>query len=195
LKGIKQTFLRGVAVLLPLAITVSILYWIGVTLESLLGGLMRLLLPDELYRPGLGLGVALLIILAAGILVRAWIVGKVVEIGERLIAQVPLARSIYGAVRDFTRFLSVASERDHMDQVVLVRIADDIHLVGFVTEGDPGFLGVEWEGDVPVPVWVPMSYQIGGYTVLVPRSRLTRLDLSMEDAMRWVLTAGVSRAN
>jgi uncharacterized membrane protein len=67
-----------------------------------------------------------------------------------------------------------------------------IRLVGFVTVENLGDFQIAAEEDC-VAVYLPMSYQIGGYTVFVPRKLLTPLDMSLEEAMRFVVTAGVSR--
>ena len=71
--------------------------------------------------------------------------------------------------------------------MVLVTLQDDCRLIGFVT--NPRF---ELEdGSERVSVYLPMSYQIGGFMVLLSPDRLEPLDISVEDAMRLVLTAGV----
>jgi uncharacterized membrane protein len=63
-------------------------------------------------------------------------------------------------------------------------------LIGFVTTEHANTLGIGG-GDDLVAVYLPMSYQIGGYTVYLPRSRVTETDLTVEQAMRIVLTGGV----
>jgi len=63
-------------------------------------------------------------------------------------------------------------------------------LIGFVTQEHANTLGIGG-GDDLVAVYLPMSYQIGGYTIYIPRSRLVETELSVEQAMRIVLTGGV----
>ncbi|HEY1078385.1 MAG TPA: DUF502 domain-containing protein, partial [Fontimonas sp.] len=78
-------------------------------------------------------------------------------------------------------------------QVVMVQIPDmPMRLVGFVTIEKLQAAGLSG-GDDEVAVYLPMSYQIGGYTLLLPRRYLTPLNMSFEDAMRLVITAGLSR--
>jgi uncharacterized membrane protein len=66
-----------------------------------------------------------------------------------------------------------------------------MRLLGFITRSDFSDLppGVGKEGEVAV--YLPMSYQVGGYTILVPRSRVTAVDMSREEALRFLLTAGI----
>jgi uncharacterized membrane protein len=100
---------------------------------------------------------------------------------------------VYGAVRDLTGFLSKKDGR-RFDKVVLVQVPNvPIRLLGFVTVEDLASIGLA-QGDDSVAVYLPMSYQIGGYTVLLPASYLQPLDMSMEEAMRFLITAGLSRS-
>src|SRR3546814_8834964 len=71
--------------------------------------------------------------------------------------------------------------------------SDLIRLVGFVTVEDLSRFEIAAEEEC-VAVYLPMSYQIGGYTAFIPRKLLTPVDMSLEDAMRFVVTAGVSRS-
>ena len=81
-------------------------------------------------------------------------------------------------------------------QVVLVQMPNlPVRMLGFVTLDDLEGAGLPTvEGVDSVAVYLPMSYQIGGYTVLLPRSYLTPLDMGMEEAMRFLITAGLSRS-
>jgi uncharacterized membrane protein len=128
-----------------------------------------------------------------GLSVNAWIVRRLFRMGEGFLERIPLIKSIYGSLHDFMDYFSTADERRGMKQVVLVSIAD-ARLIGFVTR--------EHVTDMPfsppaseemVAVYLPFSYQIGGYTVFVPRSHLEPVDMPMEDAMRRVLTAGLTK--
>ncbi|MDX1513204.1 MAG: DUF502 domain-containing protein [Gammaproteobacteria bacterium] len=192
MKLLWRTFLRGLATVLPIAVTISILSWIGVSLESVLGGIVKWFVPDEYYLPGTGLLVALVAIFLLGATVHAWFIRKLIGIGEDLIERIPLAKTIYGGVRDLMKFVSATAERDDLDQVVAVDVAEDIQLIGFITGHNVKLLEDGGEGSDLTSVYLPMSYQLGGYTICVPSDRLTPLEVPVEDAMRWVLTAGVT---
>ena len=187
-----KIFLRGLATVVPVAVTISILYWIGVSLESVLGGVLQLFVPEKYYLPGTGLVVALLATFVVGATAHAWLIAKLIQVGEGLINRIPLAKTIYGGVRDLMRFISATAERKDLDQVVTVELAADMRMVGFVT-GEGLEIAAEEKNEDIATVYIPFSYQIGGHTVRVPRSRLKALDVPVENAMRWVLTAGVSR--
>jgi uncharacterized membrane protein len=188
-----KIFLRGLATVVPVAVTISILYWIGVSLESVLGGVMQLFIPEKYYLPGTGLVIALLATFVVGATAHRWLIAKLIQIGEGLISRIPLAKTIYGGVSDLMNFISSTSERKQLDQVVMVDVAEDMYVVGFVTGSGINIAKSEEITNEIAAVYIPFSYQIGGHTVCVPRSKLKSLDASVESAMRWVLTAGVSQ--
>jgi len=188
-----KIFLRGLATVVPVAVTISILYWIGVSLETVLGGVMRLVVPDEYYLPGTGLVIALLATFVLGATAHRWLIAKLIQIGEGLITRIPLAKTIYGGVRDLMKFISTTAERKELDQVVMVDVAENIRMIGFVTGSGIEIAQSEERDNEIATVYIPLSYQIGGHTVCVPRSKLNALDVSVESAMRWVFTAGVSQ--
>jgi uncharacterized membrane protein len=191
MKRLWNTFLKGLAAVLPVALTLYLVYWLGTTAETFLGDLLRLVLPDQWYRPGLGLIAGFVVVLIAGILVNAFIVRRAIRFGEKLLARIPLVKTIFGALKDFTRFLPASGERRDLKRVVLYRFGDG-RLIGFVTAETvhPKLCG-DGSSEV-VAVYFPMSYTIGGYTLYLPRASLETSQLTVEEAMRLVLIGGIT---
>lgn len=189
MKKITQVFLRGLFAVLPLAITLSILYWLGTTAEAVLGGLLQWLLPPGWYWRGMGLLVGFVAILAIGVLLNAFIFRKLASLLDGVFERIPLVKTIYNSVRDIARFAAGSQRERELQKVVSITIDDDIRLIGFVTQKSMQV----GDSDNLVAVYFPMSYQIGGYTLFVPESRLQPLDISVQDAMRMVLTAAITR--
>lgn len=194
MKFIGGILLKGAAAVLPIGLTLYLIYWLGVTAESLLHPVIVAVVSEQYYLPGMGLAAGLVLLFLIGLIINAWIFQRLLGLGEGILKRIPLIKSVFGALRDFMDFFSRASEREQLGSVVLVTI-EDMQLVGFLTREDahdmPGM------GQLPedtVAVYLPMSYQIGGYTVYLPRSRVRPIDMNVEDAMRMVLTAGVSRS-
>ena len=191
--NIARTFLTGLVTLLPIVVTIYLLAWLGELAESFLGQTIRVILPDGFYIPGMGLVVGVGLILLIGILMHAWIVRRTFEWSERVLYRIPVIRSVYGATRDFLQFL-VHSRDPGFHEVVMVDIGDTgMQVMGFITQPDTSGLpeGAVKDEDA-VFVYLPLSYQIGGYTVLMPRSALRPVDMSMRTAMAFVLTGGVT---
>ena len=190
---ISNSILKGLAAILPVGLTLYLIYWLGVSLESLMGPMLKSVIPDSLYHPGMGLVAGVVVLFFVGLLVNAWIVQRLIRLGENVLERIPLVKSVYGGLRDFMEFFSSNRERKDMQQVVLVSF-EDMHLLGFITRQDIDHLPDTIENDDLVSVYLPMSYQVGGYTVYIPRSRLTPVQMSMEEAMRQILTAGLSKS-
>lgn len=188
-----NTFLKGLVAVLPVALTIYLVFWLGKTAEFILAGPLRLILPSGHYWPGLGLLVAFLLVLLAGVLVDAYVVRRFIRFGESLLARIPIVKTIFGALKDFTRFLPAGGKARDLKRVVMWRMGS-AKLIGFVTEEQiserlmPGVEGAEEY----VAVYFPMSYQIGGYTMYLPATELTETDLSVQEAMRMVLIGGVT---
>ncbi len=192
MKGITRTFLTGLAAILPIAITLALLWWLGTTAESLLGGLLQTVLPDILYFPGLGLIMGLGLIFGIGVLLRAYVVQGLFEWLEAGMQRIPVVKTIYGVVRDVMNVVSGDLEKQFGAAVLVTLPGTDYRLIGFVTREDFNGLPEKLGTEGTLAVYLPMSYQIGGYTVMLPREHIEVLDLSLEDAMRYTLTAGVS---
>lgn len=192
-KAVSGIFFQGLAITLPITLTIALLYWLVAMAEDFLGGLIRYLFPGWQYWTGLGTLLAIVLVFVAGILMNLWIARRLMNRVDALLERVPLVKSIYGSLRDVANLLSKDS-KSGFKQVVAVRVAENIRLIGFVTSED--FSGLPHASRAAdkntVGVYLPMSYQIGGYTVFLPKSLVEPLDMSIEDAMRFTLTAGVS---
>jgi len=188
-----NTFLKGLAAVLPVALTIYLVWWLSVKAEDLLGGWLRAILPTELYWPGLGLLVSFLLVLLAGVLVDAYIVRRFIRFGEALLARIPIVKTIFGAFKDFARFLPAGDKRRDLKRVVTWRFGS-ARLIGFVTEEHINPRMLPGSADDVVAVYFPMSYQIGGYTLYLPKHELEETQLSVEEAMRLVLIGGVTAA-
>lgn len=191
-----RLFLSGLVAVLPVAVTLYLVLWILTTAESFFGAMTRLVLPDSWYLPGLGLLTAIGVILLAGAVLKAWLIDRLFHWGVSQLERIPLVKTVYIGVRDLMTFISRSDQRSDLGQVVLVEIQPEFHVIGFVTDRDPASgipeLAAEYESRV-VAVYMPMGYQIGGYTLYLPEHRLKPVDLSVEDALRVVLTANVNR--
>jgi uncharacterized membrane protein len=193
MRGLRKTFFAGLAAVLPVGITLYLIYWLSTTSEAVLGAFMKLILPDHWYHPGLGLVTGFVVVLIAGVLVNAYAVRWFIKEGEELLARVPLVKTIYGAVKDFTRFLPANSARRDLQRVVMWKL-NGAYVVGFVTaEHLPeALVSTAAHGKELVAVYFPLSYQIGGHTLFIPRSELVETTLHVEEALRLVLTGGIT---
>ncbi|GMQ96434.1 MAG: DUF502 domain-containing protein [Gammaproteobacteria bacterium] len=192
MKQVWAILFKGLATILPIAITLYAIYWLSVSSELLLGNMLKFFLPEEYYWTGMGLIVGVGLVFLIGVLVNNRIGEAFLRLGERLIARVPVAKTIYSGVRDLMNFFSSDSTEKSLSRVVLVTLAPDVRVMGFVTQETVTQLGRGEPSTGLVSVYVPVSYQIGGYTLYVASDRLEALDIPVEKAMRMTLTAGMS---
>ena len=193
-RSISKTLLTGFITILPVVLTGYLLYWMVVSTESLLGNAIRLLLPQEWYRPGMGMVAGLLLVFLVGVLMHAYVVQRLFTWGEEVLYHLPVIRTVYRSIRDFLDYFSPA-RKEEFQQVVAVTLGETgMQVIGFVTQAGTERLPKDYRGDDSVLVYMPMSYMIGGYAVLMPRSAVRPLDMSMEEAMRFTLTAGLTGA-
>ncbi|MDH5358120.1 MAG: DUF502 domain-containing protein [Gammaproteobacteria bacterium] len=192
LRFVTRHIFTGLITILPVLLTLYLIYWFIVSTELMLGELLRFVLPETLYWPGMGVMAGLALVFFIGLLMHIYVVQRLFEKAEQLLYQTPLIKSVYRAIRDFFQFFSPSKDKE-FEQVVAVTFDNGMQVIGFVTQVTPEYLpkGLNNDGD-SVLVYLPLSYMIGGYTILVPRKSVRILDMSMEEAMRFTLTAGVT---
>ena len=178
--------------ILPIVLTIYLLYWLAGSAESVLGGMIQWMLPESLYWPGMGLIAGLIAVFVVGLLMHAYVVQRLFARVEQLLYHMPLIKSVYRAIRDFFDYFSPTSKKE-FEQVVAVSIGNTgMQVIGFVTQAIPEHLPEDFREQDNILVYMPLSYMIGGYAVLMPRSAVRPLNMSMEEAMRFTLTAGVT---
>jgi len=188
-----KLFLKGLAVVIPVALTLAILWWMAAGSERLMGATLKYVLPSGWYVPGMGLASGLALIALVGLLSHVLIFQKLIDLGEAIFHRLPLVKTIYTAIKDFIGYLNPEKDGE-LGKVVMVQLpGQPFQLIGFVTREQFDDLPFTPAADDPVAVYMPMSYQIGGYTLFLPRSALTPLDLPFEAAMRLVLTGAVTK--
>lgn len=192
LKRLGRVLLKGLVAILPIGLTIYVVYWLGVTTETLLSGPLKWLLPPGVYRPGMGLVAGFLLLFVVGLLVNAYLVRRLLGLGESLLLRVPVVKTVYASIRDLTALVNTKDRKRDLERVVMVRFGPG-RVIGFVTQDNATLPGLADSGEL-VAVYLPMSYQIGGYTVYLPRDQIEATDLSVEQAMRIVITGGLQGA-
>jgi uncharacterized membrane protein len=189
MKQLGGILLKGLVTILPIGLTVYFVYWLGVTTENLLSKPIKWVVDDANYWPGMGLVTGFVLLFLIGLAVNAFIVRRVLGVGEELLLRVPVVKTVYSAIRDMTRLVNTDKKKGDLDRVVTLDYGPG-RLIGFVTQEHANTLGIGGAEDL-VAVYLPMSYQIGGYTLYVSRKHLHETELTVEQAMRIVLTGGV----
>ena len=191
MKRLSQYFFRGLITFLPLAITVYVLVLFVTWTERTAMQMLRPLTGD-FYLPGLGIALGAALILALGFLMSQRVTGKLLSFIELPFTNLPVVKSIYSSLKNFADYFA-PHEQDAQQVVLLKMPGHELSTVGLVTrQSMKGLPKGLVELDDQVAVYLPMGYMIGGYTVFVPRSWTTPVDMSVEEAMRMALIAFMS---
>lgn len=187
--SISRTLLTGFITLLPIILTLYLLYWLAISSEQVMGAVLHYVLPDVLYFPGLGIIAGLAVVFAVGLVMKAYFVRKLFSLGEAILYRLPIIKTVYRAIRDMFDFFS--PKKEGLGQVVAVNF-NGMQTIGFITQENPERLPESFREMDSVLVYIPMSYMIGGFTLFIPRSDVRPLNMSMDEALRFALTAGIT---
>lgn len=176
---------KGLLTVLPFVLTIYLIGWVATSAESLLSPYI----PYEYYFPGLGVVVIVLILAFVGIIVNAYLIKKIINYGKQLLETVPVVKTVFGAIQDAVHLFEVKKEQANKKPVT-VEVSPGVSLIGFITSSDIAKL--LFPNDQKIAVYLPLSYQIGGYTLYLSPNKVTELDIDVETAMRIAVTGGSS---
>lgn len=181
---------KGLFFIAPVAITLAVLVWLFNFLENTFKIPVIWIIGKNYYYPGMGLVFAIAVLFFLGMIVNTFIARKLTEWGESLIKKIPLIKTIYTSVQDFMEYFN-SSKKKQGSRIVKVTI-QNMELLGIVTKDDFSDFP-ELNADKKIAVYLPMSYQIGGYTVFCTQDQITPVEMKVDDALQFILTAGAKQ--
>jgi len=186
-----RLFFKGLATIIPIALTLIICLWLAGIAERNFGAMLQWFIPDSWYITGMGLAIGVVAVMAIGLLSQVYLFRKLIDLGEAILDRMPVVKSVFRATKDFVDYFSSGDEK-RFNQVVMVRHPDlKLAIMGFITREDFDDLPIGREGEVAV--YLPLSYQVAGYTIFVPKEWCEPVDMPFEDAIRLILTAAMTR--
>lgn len=194
LKRLRRYFMAGLLVWVPLGVTYLAFRFLFEVMDKLTPLVPEGLRPDAWLGfavPGFGLLVAVVVLLLTGVLVANFIGRRLVGWWEDLLNRIPLVRTLYSGVKGFTETL-VSSSGESFNKVVLVEYPRrEAWSIAFVTASDlPGIDA--HTGQTMACVFVPTTPNpTSGFIFMVPQSQLVELDMSVDAAMKMIVTLGV----
>ncbi len=191
MKPISKIFFKGLIALIPLTLTLYLLFWFAGTAELALGNIFKFFFPDSWYIKGLGFLLGLPLVFFFGVFLESRTFLRLFNSFEKLVIQIPYFKSIYTTIRDFSSLFS-SKNKEKFKQVVLVNVPPgNGQQIGFITVSDFEEVLHTFIADDQIAVYLPFSYAIGGNTVIMSRENVVEIDMSVEDALRFIATAGV----
>lgn len=193
--AVRKWLLAGLLVVVPVAITVWVLQWIIGTLDQTLLILPEAWHPDRVlgvHIPGLGVVLALAILLLVGAVASNFIGKKLVRLGDAIVSRIPVVRSIYSSVKQVSDTLFSESGNAFRTAVLVQWPRPDVWTIGFVTGTPGGDVANYLRGEEYLSVYVPTTPNpTGGYFVMLRRSDCIELKMSVDDALKYVVSMGV----
>ncbi len=187
---IRTIFIRGLITLLPIAVTIYVIYAGVLIFENFLGGLIKVLISEDSYVPGLGFALTLTLIFLFGLLLNNLISQTIIRKLEETLKSIPLIKAVYSPLRDLINLFSNKNGKG-LKSVVLVKWNEEgPYSVGLITRDSfEEFPRLSQEG--LVAVFIPFSYALGGNTMLFKRKQVELVDIPVERAMQLAITAWV----
>jgi uncharacterized membrane protein len=193
--ALRKWLLAGLLVIVPMAITVAVLRWIIDTLDQTLLILPEAWQPDRLigfHIPGFGVLLTLAILLIVGAVASNFMGKKLVSLGDAVVARIPVVRGIYSSVKQVSDTLFSESGNAFRTAVLVQWPRPDVWTVAFVTGAPGGDVTNYLRGDEFVSVYVPTTPNpTGGYFVMLRKSDCIELKMSVDEALKYVVSMGV----
>ncbi len=172
-------FLQGLLYIVPISVTLYVVYWTFIKIDGIL--------PFQF--PGLGLIAIIALITFIGFAGSAIIASPINSFFQGLLKKAPLLQTIYTSMKDLMR--TFVGKKKGFDQAVLIKLYENstIERIGFITNEDLNSLGIKGE---KVLVYLPHSYAFSGQLFVVEKSYITPIDKSSSEIMKLIVSGGVT---
>lgn len=189
-RALLNYLIKGLLIVLPIALSIFIVVWAVTTVDSWLN-VNNILGVDpntgaSRNIPGLGLALVISLILLAGIFVTYFVTEPMYNWFQRLLDKVPFLKFIYSSIKDLTE--AFVGDEKKFNNPVLVEVEGDLKRIGFLTQNDLASIGLPGEA----VVYFPFSYSFAGQVYVVKHEKIKPLNISAAEAMKLVVSGGVS---
>lgn len=171
-------FLRGLVVVVPIGVTIWVCYRIFHAIDELLGFTVA----------GLGFAILIALVTLVGFLASTIVAKQIGDAFDGVLQRLPFVHLLYSSTKDMLN--AFVGEKRRFDKPVLISMTADgsVKVFGFLTAESLVSLGVKDS----VTVYVPTSYSVAGHVIVVPASRITRVDADAAEVMAYIVSGGVT---
>lgn len=193
--------MTGLAVVLPGVITLAVVKWLFGTVSSLTDYLLFFLPADITHKNNgdgpvywywslLALGVAVIMVSAVGVLARYYIGKRMIEFADSLMLRVPVLNKIYGTIKQVDQAFSSGKKTSFKTVVLVEYPREGIYSVGFLTSDRADEIEMKTQKKC-VCVFIPTTpIPTGGFLIIVPEEKVTRLEMSVADGLKYIISFG-----
>lgn len=181
--------IKGTLVVLPVAGAIFLIFWLVATLDNALN--LTHFIEDETgeprYIPGMGIVTVIIVLVFVGFVFTTLVTVPIQQWMTRMVNRIPIFNTLYSSIKDFTA--AFVGDAKKFNEPVLVEVNETgLKKIGFLTQKNLKAIGLEGE----VIVYFPYSYSFAGQVVVVKAERVSKLNMSATDAMKLVVSGGVS---
>lgn len=188
MKTVLRSFINGVLTIVPIILVIYVVYKTFMFLDGFLGNILRPFM-QEGYIPGIGLLVTIVLITVLGWMSTKFFTGTIIRLIDRLLEKIPIVKTIYSVIKD--TFHSFLGEKKSFSKVALVTIpGTDYKSMGFITTEE--LEGLYDPLKDYVAVYIQQTFQVAGFTLLIPKDQVEIIDVKPEDAMKFILSGGMT---
>ncbi len=188
-KEIRKTFLTGLLVILPMALTMIVILWLFNRVDIIFRQPIENLIGFRIY--GLGVLITLIIICGAGLIARNYSGYKMITFTELLLGRIPLVRTIYFSIKQLTETIYGSKHTAFRKAVLVEYPSKGLYTIAFITSDATEEI-IRKSGEDMVGVFIPTTPNpTSGMFIMVARKDTIPLDMSIEDAIKLVVSGGI----
>jgi uncharacterized membrane protein len=192
---IRKYFLSGLLVWLPIWVTILVIKFLVDILDNTLSLLPYQYQPDTLigfHIPGIGVLITLLVIFITGLIVANFIGRRLVLIGDAIIARIPLVRTIYTSVKQVLQTLFTPGGQSFRKVLLVEYPRAGMWSLAFQTGDGTAEVVKALKNEMMVSVFIPTTPNpTSGFLMMVPRKDVIELEMSVDQALKFVISLGV----
>jgi len=192
---VKRYLVTGLLIWIPLVITVWVLHLLVTTMDHSLDLLPPALQPEALFGvriPGLGVILTVVIVISTGVLASNILGQRIVHVWENLLRRIPVVNTIYHGVKQVSDTLFKPGGQAFRKTLLIEWPREGTWTIAFLTGTPGGDTAVHLKGDY-VSVYVPTTPNpTGGYFVMLPREDVIELDMTVDEALKYIISMGVA---
>ncbi|MCL6571482.1 MAG: DUF502 domain-containing protein [Bacillus sp. (in: Bacteria)] len=188
MKSLVKNFINGILTIVPILLVGYVIYKTFLFLDGLLGNTLKPYLQED-YIPGIGILTTVILITLLGWLSTKFITGKIIKLIDTLLDKIPVVKTIYSVIKDTVQ--SFLGDKKSFSKVALVVIpGTEMRSIGFITSEQLEDFYSPLKNYVAV--YIPQTFQVAGFTFLVPKEHVEVIDVKPEDAMKFALSGGMT---
>ncbi len=182
MKTLKRHFISGVIFIVPISLSVWILFRIFIFLENILGNFFKRFFPN-IYTPGVGLISLILLILLVGFLANNFLGKKILSLIDTLFENIPFLNKIFNFIKNVVRRIT-EEKKVIFKSVVKIKLLNNSYTIGFLTK--------EESEDNYLPVFIPTVPNITtGIILMIEKDKVEKMEISVEDAFKMMISMGI----